>query len=105
MEEMLMIVLEAGTPPVLHVQGELDIATAPELRKALADALSDDASLVLDLAGVTFVDASGLRVILQAADSLNGRGPMTLVHAERVAKLLDVVGLSDTPSIVLRDEV
>ena len=105
MDEMLTITLEPGKPPVLHVHGEVDIASAPQLAEALGDALSEDSSVVLDMAGVTFVDAAGLRVILRAANSLNGRGPLTLVHADRVAKLLELVGLSEMSSIVVHDEV
>ena len=47
------------------------------------------------MAGVTFFDATGLRVVLQAAASLNGAGPLTLLNAPRVAWLLEVVGLSE----------
>ena len=102
--EFLDIHLEAGSPPVLRVVGELDIATADQLRGALVEALATHRTLVVDMAGVTFVDASGLRVIIDAAQSLNGQGPLTLANAALVERLLRIVGLSDIPSIVIRDE-
>ena len=52
---------------------------------------------------VTFIDAAGLRVILHAAAACNGRGPLTLVNASRIGWLLEAVGLSEIPSIVVRD--
>jgi anti-anti-sigma regulatory factor len=56
------------------------------------------------MTGVTFCDAAGLRVVLQAAASLNGAGPLTLLNAARVKRLLDIVGLSDLSCIAIRDD-
>lgn len=52
---------------VLHVSGELDLATAPLLETHLEAAwASATPAVVLDLEGVTFLDSTGVRVILQA---------------------------------------
>ena len=85
------------------VAGGVDavFATVDVLRTALEEALSTDPTVVVDMAGVTFFDATGLRVVLQAAASRNGAGPLTLVNARRVAWLLEVVGLSEQSSIVI----
>jgi anti-sigma B factor antagonist len=48
------------------VAGELDLSTAPELERWLDRAQVDGRPLVLDLRGVSFMDSSGLRVILAA---------------------------------------
>jgi anti-anti-sigma factor len=92
------------SPPVLRVAGEVDLASAQQLREALRHAVSVDRSVVVDMKGVAFIDAAGLRVVLEAAESLNGAGPLTLRHAPLVARLLKLVGLSDLPSIVLLEE-
>jgi anti-sigma B factor antagonist len=53
--------------PVLAVSGEVDLATAPELRSALDAALRDGTrELWLDLHQTTFMDSSGLRVLFEA---------------------------------------
>ena len=50
---------------VVFLQGELDIATAPILRRAVGKLLSPHTKVVtLDLAALTFVDITGLRAIL-----------------------------------------
>jgi anti-anti-sigma factor len=98
----LSIDLTEGSPPVLHVAGELDIATAGQLSSALERALSADPTLVVDLGGVSFVDAAGLHVILEIAERRNGSGPLVLDNAPRVAWLLKVVGLEGLSSVKVR---
>ena len=57
-----------GDSVVLHLQGELDTATAAHLRHALSRALSGDATgLVLDLTDLTFVDSTGINLFLSAS--------------------------------------
>lgn len=72
---------------------------ADEFANALKRALAEDSTLILDLSGLTFIDAAGLRVILHAAASRNGLGPLTLLNADRVAWLLEAVGMQDLPTI------
>jgi anti-anti-sigma factor len=91
----LVINMVKGTPPVLRVRGELDMASAEQLRGALTDALANDPAVVIDLRDVPFIDLSGVRVILRAAQSRNGDGPLRLVNARRVAWLLELVGLDE----------
>src|SRR4051794_32243135 len=51
---------------VLRVAGEVDLLTAPQLGEALAAALAPGRVVVADLAGVTFMDSTGLRTLLEA---------------------------------------
>jgi anti-anti-sigma factor len=58
----------------LTVVGELDIATSPRLYTTLDSPRARAAqSVVADLTGVTFIDSSGLRALLTAAENLAGR--------------------------------
>ena len=88
-----------GNLAVLTLGGELDASSADRLLQAM-DAVDPAASgLVLDVANVSFVDSSGLRVLLQASDRIpaDGGGPSTtLRHQQRaVTRLLDLTGLLD----------
>jgi anti-sigma B factor antagonist len=57
-----------GPRTVLAVTGEIDLATAPRLREAVAAAFAAGAcELCIDLAETTFMDSSGLHVLLDAA--------------------------------------
>lgn len=53
---------------VVRIEGELDLAGCPELESALAGAEQSQADRILvDLDGLSFIDASGLRVLLGAS--------------------------------------
>lgn len=101
--ELLKVEFVPGDPSVAQLDGEIDLSTAGELRTALEQALAADPKVVIDMAGVSFVDASGLRVVLQVAESLSGSGPLPLRNASRVQRILDLVGLSELASIEFRD--
>ena len=51
---------------LLVVQGELDIATAPELTTMLERMRTHRHPVVLDLEGVTFMDSTGLTTLMDA---------------------------------------
>ncbi|MBA3288008.1 MAG: STAS domain-containing protein [Acidimicrobiia bacterium] len=60
---------------LVTVSGEVDIATASELRHAVHDACGYlPLYIQLDLQAVTFIDASGLRGLWDAALELRGSG-------------------------------
>jgi anti-sigma B factor antagonist len=102
--ELLSIDLARETPPVLYVRGEIDMATAGQLRSALEDAMAAASPVVVDMRDVSFIDLFGVRVILEAAGTGNGHGPLRLVHAARVARLLDLIGLDEEKaSLDIRD--
>ncbi len=78
--------------------GELDIATAERLERELAGvAASDATTIVLDLSGLTFIDSTGLRIVLDFNTLCGGSGGRLRVIAgtPAVDRLLDIVGLRD----------
>jgi anti-sigma B factor antagonist len=63
---------EGDAPGVIVLEGELDLAAAPELRKRIDE--SSAAAVVLDLAGTTFIDSAVLKELLRARAQLAERG-------------------------------
>lgn len=61
---------------VLAPHGELDMATAPVLDEVVAGVMSRGqvAAMVVDLAGVQFLDSSGIRALLQARRAATEHG-------------------------------
>ncbi len=51
---------------VVRIAGELDISTAPELRDRLREALGANAKVVVDLGSLSFLDSSGISVLIAA---------------------------------------
>jgi anti-sigma B factor antagonist len=51
----------------VHVTGELDIATAPELGRALLESQQQARLIVLDLRELAFIDCAGVHIIVDAS--------------------------------------
>jgi anti-anti-sigma factor len=80
---------------VLTVLGEVDIATVGQLGEAL-QLLDDGYSLVLDLTSTSFMDSSGLRLIVETNGELAARGQQLKIAANgAISRLIEVTGLRD----------
>jgi anti-sigma B factor antagonist len=80
----------AGGAATVHVSGEIDAATVRQLSAQLLDALRGATSLEVDVAGVEFIDSSGIRCFLQAK-----------LEADRAGIELQIVGLRPHPRRIL----
>jgi anti-sigma B factor antagonist len=78
------------------ISGEIDIATSPAMRDALATG-PGPAHLEVDLSAVTFMDASGIGVLLAARQRVvDGGGTLTLqAPSWAVRRLTGVLGLDE----------
>jgi anti-sigma B factor antagonist len=86
----------------VRLAGELDMATAPLLKSALAG-LPSEGPTALDLSELTFLDSSGLHVLAQYGNSLNGQGPLVLANVpDPIVSVLEVVGFDALETIVIR---
>lgn len=81
----------ADASGTLFVAGELDIATVPVLDDAIGRSNVDGRPLVLDLAGLTFLDSTGIRCIIRAW-KLTSRPVVLRNPIEWVRSILDLAG-------------
>ena len=80
---------------VAEVAGEIDLSNSTQLGDALDSASVSATVLVVDLAGVGFCDATGLRILLEAHRCCTARGYLLrVVPSEAVARVIDLAGLS-----------
>lgn len=95
---------------VIVVQGELDLASSPELEEQLERASNSGTELlVIDLRELEFMDSTGLSVIVRTHQRLveQGRELSLVKGSPQVQRLLDVTGVAerlrlvDTPEEVL----
>ena len=82
----------------LAVQGELDPSTVPELDQAVEAALSKEGldQVLIDLAGVAFIDSSGLSALLDAHNHGQEQGIQVLVTrpSQQCERLLSATNLA-----------
>lgn len=100
MDAQAWLDVEDGTA-VVRVTGEIDISTGDTLALALSDACASGFDTVLDLSGVEFMDAIGLRHIEQAAEMLHARGhSLQIVHPTApVQRLFTAASMDDMLSV------
>ena len=88
---------ERETTVVVALEGEIDLSSAPDAERRIAEAeAGEPARIVIDLREVTFMDSSGLRVLLTAHRRADERGGgFALVRGPgAIERLLEVTGLS-----------
>jgi anti-anti-sigma factor len=87
-----------GETVTLVLVGELDPHTAPSLRDQL-DQVVDDATstVVLDVEGLSFIDSSGLRVIIATHKGLERQNARLILRSPTATtlRLLKITGLAD----------
>jgi anti-sigma B factor antagonist len=91
---------------LVDVVGELDIATAPQLRRALEARAPQGGLLLVDLTSVTFMDSSGLGVLLALQADLRAAGARLAIVCPPgpVYLLFEVTGVVDELPLFLTRE-
>lgn len=85
-----------GAVMVVDAAGELDTAAAPQLRLLLLDLLEDgQRNLLVDLSRITFLDSTGLGVLVGGVRRLtDAGGTLNLVVTDaRILQVLSLTGL------------
>jgi len=90
MNQLVVSSEDDGDTHVVTVEGELDMATVPELEKLLKTL---DGTVRLDCAGVSFIDSRGLSLFVDTHRRLNERGGRLVIanlapNCRRVIELM-----------------
>lgn len=97
MSALQITVDEHDDTAVIVLDGEIDIATENDFRDAVTSALEQrpGGCVVLDCAGLAFIDSSGLRVLVQSYKAAQEHRCQLRIAAppERVAKILRVTAI------------
>jgi anti-anti-sigma factor len=85
-----------------RIEGDLDVLSVPELEE-FVEAHRDGAPLLLDLAGVSFIDSSGLRLLLGLRPHRDGRPALIIRNpSEPVRRLLALSIPDGVPEVEIR---
>jgi anti-sigma B factor antagonist len=109
--EQLVITEEVPTAgvAVIAIAGQVDLYSAPELKRAVTRAIDGGAKqLVIDLTRTGFMDSSGLGVLVGAMKRLRkGGGSVEIVCPDPgIRRLFELAGLSNVfPLHESRDEL
>jgi anti-sigma B factor antagonist len=86
--------LYAEPPWLLHLSGELDLCSAPALTIALEGPTKRGGTIGLELAELTYMDSTGIHVILNTVRLLGERGRVVLFNpSPLVRRLIEICGL------------
>lgn len=98
---------------LLEVNGELDLSTATQLEGPLEEAVSSpQAAVLIDLTDCTFIDSTGIALIVRAWQRVDGGagnggegGLVLCCQNEQVRRVLEVTGLEHSLRVFqTRDE-
>lgn len=101
----------AGSGVVIDVEGDVDLYSSPRLREAILNSVRGKLSpLVVNLAGVTYIDSSGVATLvegLQLSNKHNGKFRLVGLNERvsevfRLARLQQVFEICGTEAEALR---
>jgi anti-sigma B factor antagonist len=95
--ELSVVTRREGARTVISVTGEIDVYTAPTLRERLNELVAEgEYHLVVDMAGVDFLDSTGLGVLVGGLKRTRAHeGTLQLVcDQEKILKVFRITGLT-----------
>ena len=97
----------AGDAFILTLDGEFDLSSAPEVRGSLDQAVDGGTRrIVVDMLSCSFVDSTGLGVLLHTAKRIEGEGGMAIACVdEQIRRLLGLTMIDRTiPVFATRED-
>ena len=96
--EFCIVVSARGNATLVVPQGELDIATTPDLEAVLT---AQSGRVVVDLREVTFADATALHALMRADEHSRQNGMnVAFIAGHAVQRLIDAVGVRDPLTVI-----
>jgi anti-sigma B factor antagonist len=88
---------------VVAPKGRLDTMTAPELDSLVRSSLDGITELFFDMKKLEYISSAGLRVLLTAQKSMNGKGSMVITGCSSdILEIFDITGFSEI--LTIREE-
>ncbi len=88
-----------GNEPVtgaIIVRGDLDLSAVKAFEQSLRAAIDHGGPITLDATELTFMDSTGVRLLIHTAQRLEGRGCL-IVHGANAAvrRVIDLTGIDE----------
>jgi anti-anti-sigma factor len=103
---MLLDIEKTDAPRGFRLVGELDASNVTSLSEVLQPEVDRGGDLTLDLAGLAFMDSTGIQVLVRTAQGLEGRGDLILVSpGNLVRRILDLIPVEKLDNVrIVGDE-
>lgn len=95
---MQVQIQETGTAFDIHVEGEIEMSTIKAFRDRLYDLIEHSGkNISVDLSKVSYIDSSGIGVLLTAARELKKRGRSLKIEnpSERIQGVIKISAIMD----------
>lgn len=93
---------QSGDRTVIEVKGEIDVYTAPALREEISSLVdAEHTTIVVDLSQVSFMDSTGLGVLVGALKKVRTLGGdlSLVINEEKILKVFRITALTQVFSI------
>jgi anti-sigma B factor antagonist len=102
---MLLDIEKTETPRGFRLVGELDASNVTSLSEAIQPEIERGGDLTLDLAGLAFMDSTGIQVLVRTAQGLEGRGNLILLSpGNLVRRILELIPVQKLDNVQIVDE-
>jgi anti-anti-sigma factor len=100
--ELLLRIESSTTPRRYLVIGEVDMSSVDQLSEFLAARSAEGEPVTLDLSGTTFLDSSGIHVLVAGSRLFAEVAPLQLVNLSvPVRRVLDVALPDGLPTLII----
>ena len=101
---MLLEIEKTEEPRGLRLSGELDASNVDQLSAALESEIAQGGDVTLGLAGLAFMDSSGIQAVVKAARDLGDRGTLILLQpGNAVRRLRDLIPITQLHNVEVHD--
>jgi anti-anti-sigma factor len=81
---------------IVAIAGELDLSTIPRMQAPLLEQIGQRSAVLVDLSGLSFIDSSGIGILIQALRSADGTPVHILIAIDsQVDRVFRITGISD----------
>jgi anti-anti-sigma factor len=94
-----LVVTRTEAPDGLYFAGEIDVTNSHAVAESLGNSSMGDADIHLDLSGLSFCDVSGIRSLVDAAESRHTGRLMLHGLPALLQRVMHVTGWSDLPNL------
>jgi anti-anti-sigma factor len=102
---MLLQIEKLDSARGFRLVGELDASNVGDLREALEPAIAEGGDITLDLAGLAFMDSSGIQILVTTAQGLGDRGTLLLQSpGSLVRRLLGLIPVERLDNVRIEGE-